>query len=237
MRSILCLTLAWALAPSVATAQWGAGALPEEQSPPPGTEVASAPPPAPVPVRYAAAPRAYWILWNFNLGVPILLDSDRDVVRPGANLNARLAFTTRFIGGGIQGAWQWVPIDLDASRAPGVQGVGRDPMRRGSFGPFLHLQAPTRIGFTPYAQGGFDMNFWNFRERAVYCDYWVCYTRDVYRFTPGFHGRFGGQFAMGGASSRLHLDLGVEIGMSFPGEFFVENQPWVTPYLGMSFKH
>jgi hypothetical protein len=99
----------------------------------------------------------------------------------------------------------------------------------------LHLQIPTPSGFTPYAQGGFDMNFWNYRETAFVCDFWYCYTTNVYRFTPGFHGRLGGQLPMR-ATSSAYLDLGVEVGMSFPGDFFLENQTWVTPYLGLGFK-
>jgi hypothetical protein len=229
MRSICALLLAWTLAPTHVVAQWGAGAPPEEPQAPPPTAVAPSPPAAPYAPQ--PPPRAIGFISSFNIGVPFLLDTDREVVRPGANLNGRFLFTTRYVGLGVQGGFQWVPIDLDASSGT-VQRFGREPMRRGYFGPLLHLQFPTNVGFTPYAQGGFDLNFWNFRESAFVCDFWYCYSTNVYRFATGVHGRLGARLALG-PMTPLYVDLGVELGTSFEGDFFFENQPWVMPFIGL----
>jgi len=232
MKRWLVVVLALSFIPAAAESQWGAGA-PPDASPPP-TAIAPSPPPAPAQAPYTAPyarERLGWFFGTFGVGVPFLLTDDRDVVRPGANLHARFAFTSRYAGVGMQASYQWIPIDTAAS---GVVGGTRDPLLRGAFGPFLHLQAPTPSGVIPYLQGGFDFNFWNFRETAVYCDYWTCFRTDVYRFTPGFHGRAGAQIPL--TSWSLMLDLGVEVGMSFPGDFFLENQTWVTPYLGIGYR-
>jgi hypothetical protein len=175
--------------------------------------------------------RSLALVSQFHVGVPLLLDTDRETVRPGANLGARFSLMSRYFGGGIHGSYQWIPIDegrADTRRQTG----GRMPLRRAAFGPFVAAELPNLTSFTPYAQGGFDLNFWNFAENALICDFWQCVSSNVYHFTAGFHGRLGGRFALA-TRRRVFLDLGLEGGVSFPGGFFERTQPWATPYLGV----
>ena len=66
--------------------------------------------------------------WSLGIGVPIVLDVPREVVRPGANIfffgGADFGF---FIIGGAAGL-QWNPIDLNNGVVPGVS--GRSPLTR-----------------------------------------------------------------------------------------------------------
>jgi hypothetical protein len=186
--------------------------------------------PEPALTRYE---RSAWLVSQFHVGVPLLLGTDRDVVRPGTNLGMRLSFMSRYFGGGIHGSYQWIPIQGGVSPDPFFRQSGRRmPLRRAAFGPFVAAEASNRTAFTPYAQGGFDFNFWSFGENAVVCDFWQCTSSNVYRFTPGFHGRVGAKFELA-THRRIFLDLGLEGGVSFPGSFFSRSQGWATPYLGI----
>jgi hypothetical protein len=208
MKRLLSLfLLAWACPSSHAQGQGAAG--------------------EPATTRHA---RSVALVSQFHVGVPILLDTDRETVRPGANLGARFSLMSRYFGGGIHGSYQWIPID--EGRASRTQREGRMPLRRAAFGPFVAAELPNLTPFTPYAQGGFDLNFWNFDENALICDFWQCVSSNVYHFTAGFHGRIGGRFAVA-TRRRVFLDLGIEGGMSFPQGFFANTQPWATPYLGV----
>jgi hypothetical protein len=186
--------------------------------------------PEPAMTRYV---RSAWLVSQFHVGVPLLLDTDRDVVRPGTNLGMRLSFMSRYVGGGVHGSYQWIPIEGGrSSRDPFGQTGRRMPLRRAAFGPFVAAELPNETPFTPYVQGAFDLNFWNFDENAIVCDFWQCTSSNVYRFTPGFHGRVGAKFELA-THRRIFLDLGLEGGVSFPGSFFSRSQGWATPYLGI----
>jgi hypothetical protein len=80
----------------------------------------------------------------------------------------------------------------------------------------------------------FDFNFWNFNETDVACigGYysWWCSSYNVYKFTPGFTGRVGAAIEV---RNGLYVDLGVNVSMTFAGDFFESNQTWVEPFLGV----
>ena len=56
------------------------------------------------------------------------------------------------------------------------------------------------------------------------------YEYNVYEFTPGFSGRAGLAFYIGHCT---YVDLGMNVSMSFEGDFFAENQTWLEPYGGV----
>ena len=63
--------------------------------------------------------------------------------------------------------------------------------------------------------------------------YWWCADYDVYRFTPGFTGRAGlAIYLLQGA----YVELGMAAAMSFEGDFFVENQSWIEPFVGLLYR-
>ena len=52
----------------------------------------------------------------------------------------------------------------------------------------------------------------------------------VFRFTPGFTGKFGIAFRV---SQGTYIDLGIKYSLSGAGDFFLRREQWVTPYLGI----
>lgn len=173
--------------------------------------------------------RLLGLLSQLQLGLPFMMSEDAVRRDPGANLSARFALTSRYIGGGFQGGYQWIPGD-DRNEQTGAT------LGRAFFGPFMHLQFPTRSVLTPYGQLGVDFNYWNRSERERYCDPFQCFTTRVYRFTPGLHGRLGGMIAFG-RKERVDVDLGLEANLSFRGSYFSSNEWFLMPYLGFLFLH
>jgi len=170
--------------------------------------------------------------WSLGIGVPIVLDVPREVVRPGANIfffgGADFGF---FIIGGAAGL-QWNPIELDGVNVGGVVLSGRSPLTRIYLSvPEVRFQVPGLKVVLPYISGSFDMNFWNFRETEVACGYWYCSNVAVYRFTPGFTGRAGLAFHI--RDSGVHIDAGFQYSFTGKGNFFPETGWWLQPYVGI----
>ena len=166
--------------------------------------------------------------WSINIGVPIILDVPRDVVRPGADIfffgAADFGF---FVIGGDFGL-QWNPIDLDS-----VTGLsGRRPLSRIYLSaPEVRFQVPDLKVVLPYVSFAFDMNFWNFAESTIACGYWYCSDVSVYRFTPGFSGKAGVAFDV--KESGVHIDVGFKYSFTGKGNFFEQTGWWLTPYVGV----
>ncbi len=188
---------------------------------------------APPPQQPAQAPQdegpKVGLTWGLSIGVPIFLNVDSNVVRPGAALGffagADFGF---FVLGGDLGI-QWNPIDL--GNVPGVTGYGRHPATRLYFSlPEVRFRVPDLDVVLPYITGAFDMNFWNFQETALGCGYWYCNSYDVYRFTPGFTGKAGLGFNVKGG---VYLDMGFQYSFSGKGSFFPQSQWWLAPYVGV----
>lgn len=171
--------------------------------------------------------RPIGLLSQLQLGLPFMMSDASTRSQPGANLSARFAMSSAYFGAGFQGGYQWIPAD---------ERNGRGALGRAFFGPFAHLQVPTGTVFTPYAQAGFDFNYWNRSERERYCDPFQCFDTRVYRFTPGLHGRLGATFAFG-PRRNVAIDVGAEANLSFRGSYFASNEWFLMPYLGLAIRH
>jgi hypothetical protein len=218
---------------SIALAQWTAepGTATTAPAPPPAPpdQMVSAPPPVQQPQEQKKGLEVGFT-WSLDIGVPIILDVPREVVRPGANIfffgGADFGF---FVIGGEFGL-QWNPIDFNRANVFGL--TGRSPLTRIHLTlPEVRFQVPDLKVILPYISGAFDMNFWNFRETAVGCGYWYCSTYAVYRFTPGFTGRAGFGFKIG--QSAVLIDVGFQYSFSGKGNFFEESGWWLAPYAGV----
>jgi len=232
----LLITL-W-LPATLASAQWDAST---DEGAYTGATTAPAPPPAPpdqmisdpaYPVAQETGKTKAWqpvgFTWSLNIGVPIVLDVPRDVVRPGADIfffgAADFGF---FVIGGDFGL-QWNPIDLN--NLTGFS--GRRPLSRIYLSvPEVRFQVPDLKVALPYISFAFDISFWNFAETGISCGYWYCSQVSVYRFTPGFHGKAG--VALEIKNSGVHIDLGFKYSFTAKGNFFAQSGWWLEPYVGV----
>jgi hypothetical protein len=174
-----------------------------------------------------------------DLGVPVVLDVDRDLIRPGVNLHGQGGIDLGYAAFFVHGGWRWIPVDFDrASKGhPQYDGEGREPLKNPYFGIGARLQVPNRTRLMPYVSGSVDFNFWNFNESETACAggfyYWWCADYDVYRFTAGFSARGG--LAVHVANG-MYVDLGMGLSMSFQGDFFDRNEVWLEPFVGMAYR-
>jgi hypothetical protein len=195
---------------------------------PPPQMVSETPPPVQEPG--GKKPLQVTFTWALGIGVPIVLDVPRDVVRPGASVNffGGADFGWFVIGG--DAGFQWTPIDFNRGGVPGL--TGRAPLTRIYLSlPEVRFQIPDLKLVLPYVSGSFDMNFWNFQEEALGCGYWYCSTYRVYRFTPGFTGKAGVAFNI--KESGVHIDVGFQYSFTGKGNFFEESGWWLSPYVGV----
>lgn len=174
---------------------------------------------------------------QFTLGVPIVLDTDRNLIRPGATLYGAGGLEFDWIAVFFDGGFRWVPVDFDRAANAGetqYAGYGREPLKNFFFGPGIRFQIPNLNKVLPYVSGAFDFNFFNFRETAVACGgiyYWWCTAYNVWKFAPGFSGRVGVAVQV---KSGVYVDLGAQLSMSFQGNFFPSNVSWVEPFVGIT---
>ncbi len=245
------MLLAWVAAAltggaAQATAQWdtqadsaGAPAVVAPQPPPapgtpnrPGSTGLVTAPPAPQP-KPKKQPKVQ-PQWGIDLGVPLWLDVDREVVRPGAQLDFWAAADFGFVAVGGRMGFGWTPVELSKSGDPELRWYGREPLRRINLSPEIRLQIPGEK-ILPYLSNAFDMNWWNFLERDVFCDpwYWACSSFGVYRFTPGYTGRVGIGIR---AAKAFHIDLGFAWSLTGKGDFFEQKFWALSPYAGVLFR-
>ena len=150
---------------------------------------------------------------------------------PISDLHAFGGYDIGYVMFGLDLGAMWTPIDLNkvADRPPGVDG-GRSPVTRLYFSPEVRVQVPNKSPILPYLGATFDVNWWRFKETAVACNYWYCTQVKVFRFTPGFTGKFGIAFRV---SQGSYIDLGIKYSLSGAGKFFSRKEQWVTPYFGV----
>ncbi len=228
------------LSVSSAAAQWDPSvqdgmsttATPAPPPPPaPPDQMVSAPPPSSTPQTKKGVGVGF--TWSLGLGVPIVLDVPRDIVRPGANIfffgGADFDFVV--IGGSL--GLQWNPIDFGSGTlVNGTVVSGRNPLNRFYFSiPEVRFQIPGLKVVLPYVSGAFDINFWNFRESTIACGWWYCSNVSVYRFTPGFTGKAGLGFNV--KNSGVYIDAGFQYSFTGKGDFFEESGWWLSPYVGV----
>ena len=167
----------------------------------------------------------------FHIGVPLWLNVDRNIVRPGADLNIFGAYDMGYVAFGVGAGVMWTPINFD--QVPGVTGVGRRPLTRLYLAPELRVQIPNTTPIMPYVGITFDANWWRVAQTDVVCGQFYCRRVAVFLFTPGFTAKFGLAFRV---LQGTYLDLGVKYSYTAPGQFFAQREQWITPYFGMLFR-
>ena len=170
----------------------------------------------------------------FSLGVPIFLNVNKDVVRPGADLNFYGGFDMGYVAFGLGLGAMWTPINFyNIPEAPAGSGYGRHPMTRLYLAPEFRVQVPNRTPMLPYVGITFDANWWRVKSSDVICGWYYCTRISVFRFTPGMTAKLGFAFRVATGS---YIDIGVKYSLSGPGSFFFRREQWVTPYIGMLFR-
>jgi hypothetical protein len=233
LGALLCVSGAFAQAASDQT-------IVSEESAALAYEPVYRPEPAPAPPKAPTRSRIQLRSFGaFDVGMPLVLDVDRNLIRPGVNLHMRGGLDIGYVAFFAHGGWRAIPVDFERSAEnghPEYAGEGRDPLQNISFGFGLQGQIPNRTRVLPYLGASFDFNFWHFRESAVACGgyyYWYCANYNVYEFAPGLSGRLGMAVDM---ARGVYLDLALGMSMSFEGEFFERNEVWLEPFVGVGFR-
>lgn len=168
-----------------------------------------------------------------NLGIPIWLNADRNVVRPGANLDFFGAYDMGYVAFGLGVGVMWTPINF--YDIPGASGSGyeRRPMTRLYLAPELRVQIPNSTPLMPYVGVTFDANWWRVAQTDIVCGAFYCTRAAAFLFSPGMTAKLG--FALR-VMDGTYLDLGVKYSLTGPGSFFSGREQWITPYFGMLFR-
>ncbi len=167
-----------------------------------------------------------------KMGVPIFLDVDRSIVRPGASIMGWGGFDLGWFVFGFGLGWQWTRIDTN--EIPGVLfPLGNEPLVRLFFSPEVRFQVPTIEAVLPYVTGAFDANVWSFEALGASCGWYYCRDDGLGRFAPGFTGKGGLAIRLKGA---MYLDVGLQYSMSGKGNFFDRTQWWLEPFIGFIYR-
>lgn len=204
-------------------------------SPPPSTQTYPSRPveqyPTPSTAKRYAMHRGYQ--GAFDLGVPIWLDVDRNVVRPGADLNFFGAYDMGYVAFGLGVGAMWTPINFgDIPEASGV-GYERRPMTRLYVAPELRVQVPNVTPLMPYVGVTFDANWWRVAQTDIVCGAFYCTRAAVFLFSPGMTAKLGIALRV---MEGTYLDVGVKYSLTGPGSFFSGREQWIAPYFGMLFR-
>ena len=221
--------LAFVTIPSGVFAQGAWSSPPPTSSAYPSRPVEQYPPPS--PAKQQAMHRGYQ--GAFHIGVPIWLDVDRNVVRPGADLNAFGAYDMGYVAFGLGLGVMWTPINF--YNIPEATGTGyeRRPMSRLYLAPELRVQIPNNTPMMPYIGITFDANWWRVAQTDIVCGAFYCRRASVFLFSPGMTAKLAFAFRM---LRGTYLDIGVKYSLSGTGSFFTRREQWITPYFGMLFR-
>ncbi|MBW1831207.1 MAG: hypothetical protein JRJ10_05830, partial [Deltaproteobacteria bacterium] len=223
--------LALLVSTSVASAQGAWSAEPSQTSPYSSNPVGQYPPPS------SAEQQAYHRGYQgaFTLGVPVFLNVDKNVVRPGADLNFFGGYDIGYAVFGLALGAMWTPMNL--YNIPGATvAYDRSPMTRLYLAPEFRVQVPNNTPILPYLGVTFDANWWRVKETEIVCGgiyYYYCARVAVFRFTPGMTVKLGMAFRV---STGSYIDVGVKYSLSGTGSFFFRREQWITPYLGILFR-
>lgn len=181
----------------------------------------------------AGAPETEYPHLEFGIDVGVLLWNgvDRNVVRPGGTVAARVGWNYKW----------WVPMFALGFRGNGVdlssiqgapRGTYRETLTNIFFSAGVRFVTPNRTRVAPFVDGWFDLNWWHLNKTQVVCNVWYCQGTNQYRFAPGFHGRIGMQIRV---APRADLELGFGAGYSFRGQFFERNRSWLEPSVSFTY--
>jgi hypothetical protein len=159
-------------------------------------------------------------------GVPIILDVNRDVVKPGASLTGWGGFDLGWV------VFDWTMINTDAV-PEFIRTNGLQPLIRIHFSPGVRFQVPTIDAVLPYVTGAFDANMWQFEAFGNECPWYYCRDESRARFAPGFTGKVGLGIHLKNA---IFLDVGMKYSLTGPGQFFDRTEWWVEPFIGFIYR-
>lgn len=165
-------------------------------------------------------------------GVPIFLNVDRNVVKPGASVSGWGGFDIGWFVFELGFGLHWTLIDTD--EVPEfIRTNGLQPLIRIHFSPGIRLQIPTIDAVLPYITGVFDANLWQFEAFGNECPWFYCRDEGRARFAPGFTGKVGVGIHLKNA---IYLDVGMKYSLSGPGRFFESTEYWVEPFIGFIYR-
>lgn len=172
---------------------------------------------------------------GLDLGVPIFLNVDRNVVKPGASIEGWGGFDIGWVVFDFALGLMWNTIKTN--NIPEVQamggGLGNQPLIRWHFSPGIRLQVPTIDAVLPYLTGRFDANLWQLEALGVDCGWYYCNGQGSFQFAPGFTGKVGLGIRLKGP---WFLDVGMKYSLSGKGDFFQRTQWWLEPFIGFLFR-
>ena len=172
------------------------------------------------------------VITGATVGVPLFLDNDRDVVKPGGEMNAWVGLDIGWLVFAQGFGASWTPIDLGA--VPGGEGFGQDPLARLFLSTEMRFQIPVYDPLLPFLSAAFDANWWRHRDsEGLTCDFWYCQSRSSFTFAPGFTAKAGLGIKVG---QRIYLDLGSKFSFTGSGNFFQATEWFVTPFLGITYR-
>jgi hypothetical protein len=167
-----------------------------------------------------------------DLGVPIFLNVDHSIVRPGASIKGWGGFDIGWIVIDFGMGFMWTPIQTD-NIPDVVNPAGLEPLVRLHFSPGIRLQVPTIDAVLPYVTGAFDANFWKFQAFGSRCGWYYCRSDSDAKFAPGFTGKAGIGIRLKG---NMYLDVGFQYSFSGRGAFFERSQWWMQPFIGFIYR-
>jgi hypothetical protein len=167
-----------------------------------------------------------------QIGVPIFLNVDHGIVRPGASLMGWGGFDLGWFVFDFGLGFQWTRINTDNIPVV-VEHLGYEPLVRLFFSPEVRFQVPTIDAVLPYVTGSFDANIWSFAALGSGCAWYYCRDDSRGKFAPGFTGKVGLGIRLKGA---MHLDVGFQYSMSGKGAFFERMQWWLAPFVGFFYR-
>jgi len=163
-------------------------------------------------------------------GVPVYLDVDHDIVRPGYAFDGRFGIDVHYVSFDFEMGFQGNAVDGSKSDPPPFD---RETLRRVHVGFGLRLQIPNETRLLPYVSGAFDCAWWHLNENQIVIGNGVIFGYPKFNFAPGFSGRAGFAIRTG---TDVYVDLALGFGMSFPGGFFDQNRYWLSPQIGFTYR-
>ena len=169
---------------------------------------------------------------GLEVGVPIFLNVDSSIVRPGGSIMGWAGFDIGWFVLDFGLGFQWNAIQTN--NIPEVIGpAGLEPLTRLHFSPGVRLQVPTIDAVLPYITGAFDANIWSFPAFGRGCGWYYCRDDGRGKFAPGFTGKLGMGIHL---KNQMYLDVGVQFSLSGKGFFFDRTQYWLEPFIGFIYR-